>query len=169
MSLPKKNNTEPMDIVFFILSGLLLFLGLLGAILPILPGPPLSYLGLLILQLTEPTPFTTRFMIIWAVITLVVTVMDYLIPALGAKRYGATRYGILGTMIGLIAGFFFFPPLGIIIGPVIGALLGEYLYSRNHRQAGRAAFGSFMGFMVSTLLKMTASAVMLFYYVVEIF
>lgn len=158
-----------MDIALFILSGLLMFLGLLGAILPVLPGPPLSYLGLLILQLTEPTPFTTKFMIIWAVITVTVTAMDFLIPALGAKKYGATRYGILGTMIGLIAGLFFFPPLGIIIGPVVGALVGEYLFSRNHRQAGRAAFGSFMGFMVSMLLKLSASAIMLFYFFVEIF
>jgi len=137
--------------------------------LPVLPGPPISYLGLLILQVTDPAPFTTKFMVIWAVITLVVIALDFLIPAWGAKRYGGSRYGVIGTIIGLLAGLVFFPPFGIVIGPIAGALVGEYLYGRSHKEATRAAFGSFVGFLLTTFLKLSASAIMIFYYFREIF
>ncbi len=153
-----------MDVALFILSGLFLFLGLMGCLLPVLPGPPLSYIGLLILQLTDPVPFSTRFMVIMAGVTILVAALDYLIPVWGTKRFGGSRYGVLGTFLGLVAGLIFFPPFGIIIGPIIGALLGEYLYGRNHREASRAAFGSFVGFLLTTFLKLGASAVMIFYY-----
>ncbi len=158
-----------MDIFLFIVAGIFMLLGILGCILPILPGPPLAYAGLLILQITDPTPFSLKFMLIWLGITIVVTALDFLIPAWGAKKYGGSRYGVLGTIVGLVAGLIFFPPFGIIIGPIIGALIGEILYGRTHQEATRAAFGSFVGFLITTLVKLSASAVMVYYYFTVVF
>ena len=93
-----------MDIFLAVIAGVLLLVGLIGCILPILPGPPLSYLGLLLMQLRSDTPFSTKFMIVWAVITVAVTLLDYWIPAYGTKRFGGTRYGVYGTLVGLIVG-----------------------------------------------------------------
>lgn len=154
-----------MELVWIIIGSILMLVGLIGCLLPILPGPPLSYLGLLCLQLIDPTPFSLRFMLIWLVITIVVTVLDYIVPAYGTKRYGGSKYGVWGTIIGLIAGIFFFPPFGIIIGPIVGALLGEYLAGKKSDQAMRAAFGSFIGFLLGTFIKLVASSFMTFYFV----
>jgi len=158
-----------MDIFLTVLSGLLLVVGLIGCLLPILPGPPLSYLGLLLLQLRTDTPFSTRFMIIWAVITLLVTVLDYWIPAYGTRRFGGTRFGIYGTLVGLFVGLIFFPPFGIIIGPLVGAVAGELIAGSNRKNAMRAALGSFIGFLAGTLAKLVASSIMIYYFFTVVF
>ncbi|MEQ9209062.1 MAG: DUF456 domain-containing protein, partial [Pseudomonadales bacterium] len=132
--------------------------------LPLIPVPPLSYLGLLLLQLQEVAPFTTKFLIIWAVIVIAITVLDYLVPIYGTKRFGGTKYGLWGCTIGLIAGFWF-GPVGIIAGPFLGALLGEWLGNRNSDQAFKAAIGSFVGFLVGTVIKLIASGVMTYYFI----
>ena len=158
-----------MDIFLAVTSGIFLVVGLAGCLLPVLPGPPLSYVGLLILQLRSDTPFTLQFMLIWAGITLLVTLLDYWIPAYGTKRFGGTRYGIYGTLVGLFVGMIFFPPFGIIIGPLIGALAGELLAGSDRKKAVRAAFGSFMGFLAGTFAKVMASSIMLYYFFTVIF
>ena len=154
-----------MDILWIILGSLCMLVGLIGCLLPILPGPPISYIGLLLLQLIEETPFSTQFMIIWLGITVVVVILDYLIPAFGTKKYGGSRWGIAGTMVGLIVGIFVFPPLGIIIGPIVGALIGEALSGKTSQEAMRAAFGSFIGFLFGTLIKLVASSFMIYYFI----
>lgn len=136
--------------------------GLIGSVAPILPGPPLSYLGLMVLQLRESPPFTMRFMLVWLAVTVAVQVLDYLFPLIATKKFGGTKYGVWGSALGLIAGFWF-GPLGIIAGPFIGALAGELLYSGKSEQALRAALGSFLGFLFSTALKLMASALMMWY------
>ena len=158
-----------MDIFLAIVSGILLLVGLIGCLLPILPGPPLSYVGLLLLQLRSDPPFEIRFMVIWAIITILVSLLDYWIPAYGTKRFGGTRYGIIGTMAGLFVGIIFFPPFGIIIGPLLGALVGEFAAGANHKKAIRAAFGSFIGFLAGTFAKLLASAIMIFYFFTAVF
>lgn len=116
------------------------------------------------MQLQSEAPFSTKFMIIWLLITIAVTTLDYLIPAYGAKRYGGSRLGVIGTFAGLIVGLFFVP-VGIIVGPLLGALLGEYMAGKESKDAMRAAWGSFVGFLLGTLIKLVASVVMLFYYI----
>lgn len=143
--------------------------GFLGCLLPVLPGPPLSYAGLLLLQLTEPTPFTTKFMIIWAVIVIIVVALDYIIPVWGTKRFGGTRYGVIGTIIGLFVGLFIFPPFGIIIGPIVGALAGELYARKPYKEATKAAFGSFVGFLVTTLVKLVVSGILTYHYFTAVF
>ena len=144
--------------VIFIISGLL------GCVLPIIPGPPLSYIGLLFLHFTEKYQFSTRFLIIWAVITGVVYTLDYLIPAWGTKKFGGSKRGVWGSIIGLIIGLIFFPPFGIIIGPFVGAVVGELSSGKDSGAALKSGFGSFLGFLAGTLLKLITSGMMTWYF-----
>ena len=170
-----------MDIVLIILGALCLLAGLVGCVAPVLPGVPLSYLGLLLLHWTDRAQFTWQFLTIWAVIVVVIQVLDYLIPAWGTKKFGGTKYGVWGSTIGLFAGFFL-GPLGIIIGPFVGAVLGELIYFNRHPQAIpaqdkktrfnralRAGFGSFIGLLAGTLIKVVCCGVMIAYFVKEVF
>jgi uncharacterized protein len=152
-----------MDIFWIVFGALLMLVGLAGCVLPFLPGPPLCFIALLIQQLRDTAPFTSKFLWIWAGITVVVTVLEYIIPVYGTKRYGGTKYGTWGCTIGLVFGFFL-GPLGIIIGPFAGAFLGELIANSNSQQALKAALGSFMGFLVGTLLKLIACFVMIYYF-----
>lgn len=157
-----------MEIFWLIVGGIFIVVGIIGCILPVLPGPPISYLGILVLQITQETPFTLSFMIVWGLITIAVTVLDYFIPAYGTKRFGGSKRGIWGSMIGLLIGIVFFPPLGIIIGPVMGALVGELSLGKKRNEAIKSAFGSFMGFLLGTMLKLTVSGVLGYYYFINI-
>lgn len=157
-----------MELFLSILAILLILVGIIGAILPIIPGPIISYLALLCLYFLEPPPFTEKFMINWAVITILVTALDQIIPILGTKKMGGTRYGVNGSIIGLILGIFFFPPLGIIIGPFLGALIGELIGGKDFNQATRAGFGSFLGFLSGTFLKLTFSVIIAYHVITNL-
>lgn len=137
-----------------------------GCFLPILPGPPLAFLGLWIQQLKEPNPFTSKFLWIWFGITLVVTAIDYWAPVYATKKFGGSKAGIWGCMIGLLLGFWM-GPFGIIIGPLAGAFIGEWVNNHDSSKAMRAALGSFIGFLLSTLLKLIVCVVMFWYWVVS--
>jgi uncharacterized protein YqgC (DUF456 family) len=156
------------DIVWVAIGSVLMLLGLIGCVLPVLPGPPLSFIGLCLLQFTGAPPFTWAFLFFWLAVTVAVTLLDYVIPALGAKKYGGSKQGVWGTMIGLIAGIFLFPPLGIVIGPILGALIGEMIAGKTAVKASKAAFGSFVGFVVGATIKMIASAVMTYHFFINI-
>ncbi|GAB1445857.1 MAG: DUF456 domain-containing protein [Cyclobacteriaceae bacterium] len=156
-----------MELVWIVIGSILMLAGIAGCLLPFLPGPPLSFLGLLLLQLRETAPFTTQFLIVWAFIVILITALDYLVPIFGTKRFGGTKYGLWGCTLGLIAGFWF-GPVGIIAGPFLGALIGEWLGSRNSDQAFKAAIGSFVGFLVGTVLKLIVSGVMTYYFIASL-
>ncbi len=142
-----------MDSILLILGLLCCIIGLFGSFLPILPGPLLSWIGLLLLYLTEKVENNYWILGITFITTIVITVLDYVIPAKGTKRFGGTKYGVWGTNIGLVVGLFF-PPFGFIIGPFLGAFVGELIYNSNDKNGAiKAAFGSFMGFLVSTFMK----------------
>lgn len=151
--------------VFLLVSGVILMLaGLAGCILPFLPGPPLCYMALLIQQFQSTPPYSADFLLIWAGITLVIMALDYIIPVYGTKRFGGTRYGMWGCVIGLIGGLWM-GPLGLIIGPFAGAFIGEIIGNAKSDHAMRAAFGSFVGFLLGTLLKLVACFVMGWYFI----
>ena len=156
-----------METIIIILGALLILAGLLGSFLPVLPGPPISYVGLLLLQLTSTPPFTVQFLIIWALIVIAIMLLDNVVPAWGARKYGGSPYGVWGSILGLIAGFFF-PPLGIIIGPIVGAFIGEMAGGKTSDQALKAAWGSFVGFLAGTLMKVIASGMMGYYFFMNI-
>ena len=158
-------------ITTIIILGLLVsFTGFIGCIVPVIPGPPLSFLALIILSFAKNwEPFSPTFLICMAVLTLAVFVLDYIIPAGGARKYGASKSGVWGSIIGMPLGFFFLPPWGILIGGIGGALAGELIAGKESKMAFRAAWGIFVGYMASTGLKLVFSGVLLFFYIKEMF
>lgn len=153
-----------MDIFLIIVAGILIVVGFLGCILPVIPGVPLSYIGILLLHFTSKVQFSTQFLIIWAVIVIAVQVLDYFIPIWGTKHFGGTKWGTIGSAIGVVVGLFF-GPWGIILGPFAGAVVGELLYGRKTGEALKAGFGSFVGFLTGTIAKLIVSGFLIYYYV----
>lgn len=145
-----------------------MLVGVAGSLLPVLPGLPVSYVGLLLLHASSYGDFSRNFLIVWALIVAVMIVIEYLIPKWGTKKYGGTKAGQRGALIGTIAGLFVFPPFGLIIGPFAGAFIGELMVDINNSdKAFRSAWGSLMGFLAGSLLKVVVALVMLFYFVKE--
>ncbi|MDR0300898.1 MAG: DUF456 domain-containing protein [Treponema sp.] len=159
-----------MGIVLVILAFLLLVVGLVGSILPVLPGPPLSYIGLLLLQWSGYPHFQPAFLWIWAGITIAVTVMDYILPSLMTKQFGGSRAASIGSFLGLLVGIFFFPPLGMILMPFLGAFIGELIH--NHADGAKAfkvALGAFLAFIVGSGAKLVVCFLMIYYAVKAMF
>jgi uncharacterized protein YqgC (DUF456 family) len=152
-----------MEVIFIILGIIAIILGIIGCFVPILPGPPITYVALLLLQWGVHPVFNEDFLIVWALITIAVTALDYIIPVWGTKRFGGTKAGVNGSLIGLVFGIFV-PPFGIIIGPFLGALIGELLAGQNPNKALKSALGSFLGFLGGTFIKLAVSVVMAFYF-----
>ncbi|MDO5979654.1 DUF456 domain-containing protein [Flavivirga spongiicola] len=154
-----------MDIVLIIIAALFMILGIIGSFLPVLPGPLTSWVGLLILYFTDTITISKSFIITTLIIAVLIWVLDYIIPAMGTKRFGGTKYGMIGTTIGLIAGLLSPIPGGIIIGPFVGALIGELLNKTDTKTATKAAFGSFIGFIASTFIKFITAIIYLGFFI----
>ncbi len=163
-----------MDILWITIGIILLIVGIIGCILPIIPGQAISYFSLLMLQLTKKAPFNENFLVIMALIMVGVTVLDYVVPIYGTKKFGGTRKGLWGSAIGLIFGIIILPfmgivigpfgILGIILGPFAGAYIGESMAGRDSKTALRAAFGSFIGFLAGTMMKLAYSIIVAYYF-----
>jgi uncharacterized protein len=154
------------DYIFIIIGILLMILGIIGCLVPVLPGPPLSFLGLISLHLSRFGHFSNHTLITFGLIVVIVTVLDYFVPVWGTKRFGGSKYGTRGATVGLVIGLFL-GPLGIILGPLIGAFVGEMIFKDDLGYAFKAGFGSLLGFLTSIGLKLAASLVMTFYFVRE--
>lgn len=141
-----------LDIILMILGALCLLAGLAGCLLPVLPGPPLSYAGVLLLHFTQRAQFTTLELIIGLIAVVIIQVLDYFIPLLGSKYAGGSSWGNRGCVAGTIIGLFFMP-WGILIGPFLGAVIGELLGGKEGKQALRSGLGSLIGFLFGTVLK----------------
>ena len=155
------------DYILLILGIIFMVIGIIGCLVPALPGPPISFLGLLFLHLSKFGQFTTPTLIFLGSIAVVVTVLDYIVPLWGTKKFGGSKYGTKGATVGLIVGFFL-GPLGIIMGPLIGAFVGEMIFKDDISYAFKAGFGSLLGFLTSIGLKLAASLVMTFYFIKEL-
>ena len=139
-----------MDLVLILFGALAILLGIIGSVLPFLPGAPLAWIGLLLLQFTDRIEYSTSFLVITALITAAIALLDYLLPIWYAKRSGGTKWGQRGALAGMILGILA-GPLGIIIGPLIGAFAGELIHdSRDMGKAQKAAWNSFVGFLLSS-------------------
>jgi uncharacterized protein YqgC (DUF456 family) len=158
-----------MDIFLIVLAFVLMLLGLAGSFLPVLPGPITSWLGLLVLNFTKGVDLSTTFLVLTFIIALLIMVLDYIIPAMGTKRFGGSKVGVTGTTIGLIVGLIAPIPFGIIIGPFLGALVGELIYKNDMQRATKAAFGSFIGFVASTFMKFVICVIYFGYYIIKVF
>ncbi|MCR5464534.1 MAG: DUF456 domain-containing protein [Bacteroidales bacterium] len=161
-----------MSIVIIILAVLAGIIGIAGSILPGLPGPPISWAGLLILHIwgngtnAAGNPMTTKFLLIWLAITIVVCIIDYVVPAYFTRVTGGSKAAGRGAIIGLIVGMFV-PPVGIILGTLGGAFLAEFLVSRkNGWESTKSAVGALLGFFFGTGIKLIASGLMMYYIIV---
>lgn len=151
-----------MDIVLISFGVVCLILGILGCFLPVLPGPPIAYLGMLLLHFTTNVQYSVGQLIIWLFIVVIVQILDYFIPMLGSKYSGGSKWGNWGCVIGTIAGLFFLP-YGVIVGPFFGAVIGELLGRKELSQAIKSGIGSLLGFLLGTVLKL----VLCFYFVYQ--
>ena len=156
-----------METVIFIIALILLVLGLLGSMIPGLPGPPLSFIGILLIHFFTGTEFSTSFLLTWAFIVILVFLLDYFMQVLGVKKFGGGRKATIGTFLGLFAGFSF-PPIGLLIGPFIGAFFGALLEVQDdNTRALKVAIGSFIGFVTGTILKLVVSSVLFYYAIIK--
>jgi uncharacterized protein YqgC (DUF456 family) len=158
-----------MDILLITISALLIILGIFGSLVPILPGPPIAFGGLLLVQFSSRHPFSVEFLIIFGVLALLSSIIDNVLPIYATKKFNGSKRGVWGSAIGLVIGLFFFPPFGIIIGPMLGAFVGEILDGKSPNNSVIPAFGSFIGFLSSIFLRFALSIVMAYYFVVKVF
>jgi len=158
-------------IITGIIGSVFILLGFAGSVLPVLPGPTLSFVGLLLLAIVQrfSPPLTLTLILVMALITVIVTGLDYAIPSLGARRYGASRWGIWGSVAGMLIGIFFFPPFGMLIGAFIGAIAGEMLGGKRGRAVLRAGQGILMGILFGAVLKLAVCGVMTYYFIRALF
>ena len=136
-----------------IISFILMILGLLGSFLPVLPGVPLSWLGLLVFFFIPLVPFNYWLLGITLVVTVLIFILDWVIPAIGTKKFGGSKKGMIGASLGLIAGIFIPIPFAVLIGPFVGAFIGELINRSDSKTAGKAALGSFLGIMASSFME----------------
>ena len=122
-----------------------------------------AYRGIVEGSLTAVTGVTVVFLVFWAVVVVVVQLFDYFVPIWGTKKFGGSKRGVWGSSLGLIAGLFA-GPWGIILGPFVGALLGELSANKSNKEALRAAFGAFVGFLLGTISKLIVAGFLIYYY-----
>jgi uncharacterized protein YqgC (DUF456 family) len=143
-----------MDLLLLFIGFVFMIVGIFGSFLPVLPGPGISWLGLVLLYYTNAIPANYWILGSTLLITIIISILDYIIPAKGTKKFGGSSFGIWGTNIGLIVGILAPIPFGFIIGPFVGAFVGELLHDyKDHHRAFKAATGSFIGFLAGSFMK----------------
>ena len=154
------------DILLISIGFLLSLLGLIGCIVPAIPGTPLNFLALILLSFAkEWQPFSVVFLVIMAISAVVVSILDNVIPAWGAKKYGAEKMSVWLALAGTLVGIIFFPPFGIFIGAFVGALVGELVHGKEAAAALKAGWGVFVGTFLGIAIKLVASGIMFFYFI----
>lgn len=156
-----------MTIFLSIIILILLLVGVVGAIVPALPGPPLSWFALLIAYFVFPGEITLTVLLLMLLLTVVVTVLDYVAPAITTKWGGGSKAAIWGATLGVFLGLFF-APWGLILGPLACAFLAEYIQETNLNKSIRVALWSFLAFLLTTGLKLVACFWMAWYCILPI-
>ena len=156
-----------LSVVLIIIAVLLAIVGIIGSVVPGLPGPPVSWIGLLVAFFAhriDPVrnEITLTCLLVWLAVTVIVSILDYTVPARFTKMAGGTKAGSRGAVIGMIIGIFF-TPIGMIPCALAGAFLGEFLQTgKNFGESLKSALGTFIGFMVGTGMKLVTSVWMAF-------
>ena len=153
---------EVLIIILILLAIVGALLGIVGAVVPALPGPPLSYAALFVAYFTSPGYISDTVLWVMLVVTVAVTVLDYVAPIWLTKLGGGSKQAMWGSTLGIVAGLFFMP-VGLIVGPLVGAFIGEMMHDNQVDKALRVALMSFISFLLTTGLKLMASLVMTFY------
>ncbi|MGC6415201.1 MAG: DUF456 domain-containing protein [Bacteroidia bacterium] len=158
------------DWIITLLGLAIIVVGFIGCFIPVLPGPPIAWIALPLMYLTSEgfADINTTWFLILTLLTIVVTVIDYLLPMWGTKYSGGTKAGTWGSTIGLIIGLFF-PPIGIIVGPFLGALIGELMAGQDQKTALKSGIGAFVGFLLGTVAKMVVVFLIGYQFLVWVF
>ena len=151
-----------MEIILIITAFTCIVVGIIGSVLPVLPGVPLSYAGILLLHFTEKVQFSIPFLILWLVLVILVQLLDYYVPIWGTRKFGGSKRGVWGCAIGMVVGLFF-GPWGIMLGPFVGAIVGELSGGKQTQAAIKAGFGSFIGFLLGIVSKLVVGGFLLYY------
>lgn len=157
-----------MEIFLFISAALLIVLSAVGAVVPGLPGPPLGYLGLLLLHFTDKVQYSATFLIVWAVIVLLVTVGENFLPVMTARLAGGSKYAVRGSIVGLIVGIIF-TPIGMILGTLLGAIIGELIGGADCYVALKSGLATFAGTMLGIGVKLIISVIFAYYFIAALF
>ena len=153
-----------MELILICAGWALLVVGFLGCFIPMLPGPPIAYCALLLALATGDHAVPSRSVLIgMALLTIVITVLDYVVPAWGAAKFNCSRMGTIGCFVGTIVGLFFLP-IGVIAGPFFGALIGETSSGKDLAAALVGAIGALIGFLVGVVMKVACCGVMAYYF-----
>jgi len=155
-----------LSVLLVVLGIVLLAAGFVGCILPILPGPPIAFLALICVSIDQGWgTYSVLEWIVLGALVILVTVLDFVVPMMGAKKYGASRTAIWISVVGMVVGLILFPPFGMLIGAFVGAFLGELMAGKGSAEALRPAWGVFVGTVVGTGLKLAVCGVIAFYFV----
>jgi uncharacterized protein YqgC (DUF456 family) len=155
-----------MNSFLLILSVILIITGLIGSFIPIIPGPITSWFGLFTLSQIQNFPNNNTLLITTFVIGITIFILDYFIPIIGSKYFGGSKYGIIGTSIGLLIGLISPVPFGIIIGAFLGALIGEILAGKQLSEGIKPAMGSLIGIITSSVIKFFTAISFLVIYII---
>ena len=168
-----------LDIILIVIAILLLIVGIVGCFVPVIPGPPISYIGLVVAYFVSYCNFSWQSLLILGILMVIVTVLDFLIPSWATKKFGGTKWGSRGAAIAILICLFGVSIAwwAIFIAPFAGAFVGELLYMKKHKKetegsgmkgVWKAAFGAFIGMMCGIMLKLIYSCFLLFYVVKEL-
>lgn len=154
------------EIIFLILAAVLILVGVAGVVLPFVPGVPLVWLGLFIFAASAGfKTISLAAVLIFLVLTIALTALDFIAPLWGAKKYQASKWGIIGTFVATVVGVFFLGVWGIVLGPFLGAFIGELISGQGEKQAFKSASGAFVGFLLGTLIRLILALVMLGFFI----
>lgn len=154
-----------MEIVLFSIAAILMVVGLLGSFLPVLPGAPVSWLGLLLLHFIPGVTMNYWFLGITLFFALGIYVLNLIIPAMGTKHFGGSKSGMIGATVGLVVGLFSPIPVGMFIGAFAGAFIGEVINKSDRKSAVKAAFGSFLGLLASNFMEFLVAFIFLILFI----
>jgi uncharacterized protein YqgC (DUF456 family) len=153
-----------MDTFLIVFAGILIVAGLVGGLIPKLPGAPLSYLGLVVFQYSSIAEFSVHFFIRFGILVIAIQGLDYLIPSWGERKFGGSTKGVWGSLAGVIAGLYFGIP-GIVLGAISGAFIAELFAGKESNEAIQHAVSSFIYFIIGTIFQVIVCGIMLFYYI----
>lgn len=156
-----------METLLIILALVCGIIGIAGSILPALPGPPLSFIGLILLVFCDGADISNTTLWISGIFLAIVSILDYVAPIWFTNISGGSKQATRGSIIGLVAGLFVFPPWGLIFGPFVGAFIGELMAHTTKEQAFKVAIMSFLGFLLTTGIKIIYGAILLFLIIKE--
>lgn len=151
-----------MEALWSILGFFLLLFGLIGSVLPVIPGPPIAFGGMLLIHFLSKHEFSWQVLIAFGILTLLITILDFYLPIWSTRKFGGSKAGQWGATIGVLLGLLI-GPWGVVFGPLVGAYVGELVVGRNNQEAWRSAKGAFLGFLLGTGLKLMLVGAMLWF------